>query len=179
MIAGDRYAAHNRLGLTGRRYLAVFQLVANDLVVDLRVEPIFVEPDTGAAMRALREGRTEADIDVSLARAFRILESDQKTTLVRGVIAVIDATPGVDIDSAVGRHCELSGVTDFVGKYCRAESAGKAQSGFTLRAFLLCAERRNSPAQAQPGRYETKPAFTHPLSRFVIARAPYLPTPRS
>ncbi len=37
MIAGDRYAAHNRLGLTGRRYLAVFQFVANDLVVDLRV----------------------------------------------------------------------------------------------------------------------------------------------
>ena len=160
VIAGDRYAAHNRLGFTRWRHLAVLQFVANDLVVDLRVEPILVEPDTGAAMRAIGEGRTEADVDVSLARAFRILERDQKTALVRGVVVVIDAAPGVDIDSAVRRHRKLAGVTDLVGKDCRAESAGKAQSGIALRAFLLCAERGNSPAQAQPDRYEDQASLT-------------------
>ena len=79
MIAGDRYAAQNRLGLTRRRHFALLQLVANDLVVDLGIKPILVEPDAGTAVRALREGRAEADVHIGLARAFRVLESDQKT----------------------------------------------------------------------------------------------------
>ena len=169
VIAGDRHAAQNRLGLARRRNLAVLQFVANDLVVDLGVEPILVEPDAGAAVRALREGRTEADIDVSLARAFRIFESDQEAALVRRVVAVIDAAPGVDIDGAVGRHRKLAGVTDLVGKDCRAESTRKAQSGIALGAFLLFAERRNSAAQAQRTmRGPSQPSPTA-LSRYVIA----------
>ena len=49
VIAGNRHAAQDRLGLARRRHLAVLQPVANNLVVDLGVEPILVEPDAGAA----------------------------------------------------------------------------------------------------------------------------------
>ena len=169
VIAGDRHAAHNRLGLARRRRLAVLQFVANDLVVDLRVEPILVEPDTSAAVRALGEGRTEADIDVSLARAFRVLESDQKAALVRRVVAVIDATPGVDIDGAVGRHRKLAGVTDLVGKDGRAESAGRLSPESLSGHFCSSLNAGTVPPRHSPTNARTKPAFTHPPRRFVIA----------
>ena len=110
-----------------------FSSVAHDLVVDLGIEPILVEPDAGAAVSALGEGRAEAHIHIGVARAFGVLERDQKPAVMRRVVAVIDAAPSVDIDGAVGRHRELARVTDLVGKDGRAESARQAQVPYRSR----------------------------------------------
>jgi len=124
VIAGDRHAAQDRLGLAGGRRLAVLQRVADDLVVELGVQPILVQPDAGAAMRALGEGRAEAHIDVGMTCALGVLERDQKSAVMRLVFAEIDAAPGVHVDRAIGRHGKLAGMTDLVGEDGGAESLG-------------------------------------------------------
>ena len=74
MIAGNRHATQDGVRLAGRRRLAVLQRIAHDLVVDLRVKPILVEPNAGAAMGALREGRAKAHIHIRMTRALGVLE---------------------------------------------------------------------------------------------------------
>ena len=151
MIAGNRHAAQDGLGLARGRHLALLQLVANDLVVDLGVKPILVEPDARAAMRAFREGRAKSFVHIGIARCLGVLERDEKATLMWRVVVVIDATPGVDIDGAVGRHRKLPCVPDLVGKDGRAETVRQAQSRIALRTFALRSRpgwRREKPSQA-------------------------------
>src|SRR5690348_14920376 len=100
MLAGDRHAAQDRLRLALRRHLSVLQLISNDLVVELGVEPILVEKDAGAALSAFGESRSETNVQVSMASALRVLERDQESAGVGLVIAVVAAAPGIDIDGA-------------------------------------------------------------------------------
>src|SRR5215831_112909 len=79
MVAVKGHSAQDRLGLARGLRLTILELVADDLVVNLGIEPILVEPDTGAAVSALREGWTEAHVNVGLAASFRVLECDQKS----------------------------------------------------------------------------------------------------
>ena len=146
-------------GLPVGASLAVLQLVANDLVVDLGVEPILVEPDARAAVGALRDGRAKADVHVGLACAFRVLERDQESARRRRVVAVIDAAPGVDVNGAVGRHGELTCVTNLVGKDRRAESVRQTQILVGVSGHFFSSLRTVGELARQIAR-ETRPATT-------------------
>src|SRR5262245_61037157 len=91
VIARKGHSTQDRLGLARGLRLTILELVADDLVVDLGIEPILVEPDTGAAVGALREGRTEAHVKVGLVGSLRVLKCDQETALARLIISVVHA----------------------------------------------------------------------------------------
>ena len=95
------------------RYISVLQLVAHDLVVHLGVEPTFVEPDAGAAMRTLAKGRSEVDVHLSMPCALRILERDKKSA---GARPCCQSPSTYWRNSTIWRNRKLARASDIVGK---------------------------------------------------------------
>ena len=89
-------------GFARGRRLAVLQRVANDLVVDLDIEPILVEPDARAAVCALAKVGPKRDVHISVARAFRVLQRDQEIRRREAYHCRNDTAPTVDVNRTVG-----------------------------------------------------------------------------
>ncbi len=121
MIAGQRQPGDHDLGCSGRCDRAGRQRVAHDAIVHLGVEPVFVKRDAGAAMTAGRDAVAETRIDVRASVSVGVLQRDQEAAARWRVVAVVTATPGVDIDHPVRRHHQMAGVADLVGEDGGAE----------------------------------------------------------
>src|SRR4029078_6176530 len=74
VIAGNRYSTQDRLGLAGGPRLTILELITDDLVVDLGIEPILVEPNASTAMRAFGGSRTEAPVNVCMGHSIDVLK---------------------------------------------------------------------------------------------------------
>src|SRR5262245_24806950 len=100
-------------------------------------------------MRALREGRAESLVHVGLTGALCVLQRDQEAGLMRRIIVIVDAAPGIHIDGAVRRYRKLPRMPNIVGKNRRAESVGQAQPGIASGTFLLFGRCRAGASTSQ------------------------------
>jgi hypothetical protein len=83
---------------------------------------------------AFHESLAEADIHIRLARAFGVLQRNEKSAGVWLIVAVVNSAPGVDENRPVGSHDELASVSDVVGKYRRAEALGQCDTASPTQA---------------------------------------------
>ena len=162
MVAGERQAGENDLGLLVRRDGRRGQRIPDDLVVLFGIEPAMIEGDAGAARRALRDAIAKALDHIRMAVAFAILQRHQKTAGRRLVVAIIAAAPGVDVEHAVRRKHHVTGVPEIVGENGRAEALGKrdaaviAGAGVRSRTNRICLSKqrwrsRNQDCKEQNG----------------------------
>jgi hypothetical protein len=135
MIAGEWQAGDDGFRLSFGRYLAITQSVADDAIVDLGKEAVFVEPDAGAAVASGCRRFTKTDDQVGMAAAFGVLERDEKAARRRRIILVIDAAPGIDVNGAIRRISEMPGMAYVVGEHRRAKAA---RQGDRLRLPRRC-----------------------------------------
>jgi hypothetical protein len=73
VVAGERHARKNFIGLAAWNYFAGLQRIADNLVLFLGIDSIIVEGDPGAARRPLRLGRAEPPNDIGPARSVGVL----------------------------------------------------------------------------------------------------------
>ncbi len=103
MVACQRQSGHDRLGLPRRCCITLAERVANNAVIHLRIESVFVEPDARATVIAHGKRIAETDIHIGLPIPFRILERDKKAAFMRGVVLIVPAAPRIDVDEPVRR----------------------------------------------------------------------------
>ena len=154
MIAGDGHAAEDRLGLAGRRDLAVLQGIAHDAVVDLGVEAVLVDRDAGAAVPALGKGLTETLDLIGFPLTLISLQRDKEAAIWRRIVVVVDTAPGIHEHRAVRRHGHLARMADLVGKDRCAEALGQRDSAVRLRTGLIFAGRQSRAAELEHGECE-------------------------
>ncbi len=155
VIAGERQAGHYDLRLFARHDAVRRQGVADDLVVLLGIEAVFVDADTGAAGRSLRHAVAETLDPIGVAVALGVFERHQEAAGRRLVVMIIAAAPGVDVERAVGTEHHLAGVAEIVGENGCAEagrqgdaaSVGGAGIGPRAALILLCNGGRSAGEQ--------------------------------
>ena len=125
-------------------------------------------------MGALRNSRTKSDVHIGVACAFCVLQSDQESAGGRRVVAVIHATPSVDVNGAVGRYGELARVTNLVRKDRRAESGRQTKLLVRISGAILFFAHNRSRAGKQIAR-ETKPVSTMASKIGISCTTPLLP----
>src|SRR5262245_22487488 len=89
---------------------------------------IFVYRDAGAAGPAALRRFAEAPDDVGFAPSGFVLQRDQKSAFIRGVVAVVEAAPGVDVQHAIRRHGNVSCVAEAVREDAGAEAGRELQA---------------------------------------------------
>jgi hypothetical protein len=102
MVAGERHAGQDRLGLAVRRDLASRQRIAHDPVVHLGIDRIVVDGDPGAASGAVGYALAEALDDVGMPGCAAVLQRQQESTGWRRVVVIVAPAPGVGVDGPVG-----------------------------------------------------------------------------
>src|SRR5262249_43301098 len=88
VVAGERKAGDDHLGLLTRNDFAILQRIADDAIVDLGVERALIERDSGSAVSAFGKRLAEPLHHVGVSSTLRILQSDKKSTRRRLVVPV-------------------------------------------------------------------------------------------
>ncbi len=146
MVAAERHARKDHLGLAGGNPAARAERVADDLVVGLGVDEALVDGDAGAARVALSRRLAEAGDLVRLAVAVGVLQRDQEAAR-RGRLAhVIGAAPGVDVEGAAGGEGHVAHVAEIVGEHRGAEAGGQDDAAAVAGAGAF-----GGPAGGGPG----------------------------
>src|SRR5215469_9703853 len=136
MVAAERQSGNHGYRTTLGHNFPRIQCVTNYAIVAFRVEPAFVEADASTAFSSGLGGFTKAFDNISFSGSGSIPQCDQKSTLMRRLIVVVSAGPGVDIHHSIGRDYQLTSMADLVGKHGRAETGSEFQVAVVIRADL-------------------------------------------
>src|SRR6478672_12817927 len=101
------------------------QGITNDAIVRFRVKRAIIERDSSATGVSAFSAGTKTDDHISAAVAGRSFQGNQESAGGRFVVAVIAATPGVDIEHAVAGHDHLPSVADVVGEHRCTKAGGR------------------------------------------------------
>src|SRR3984893_12690671 len=134
VIAGKRQSRDDHLGRIMWCNSLRRQRITNDAVVCFRVKRAIIERDSSATGIPAFSAGTETDDHISPAVAGRIFQGNQESAGGRFVVAVIAATPAVDIEHAVGGHDHLPSVTDVVGEHRCTKAGGQGDRAVVARA---------------------------------------------
>src|SRR3984893_18124453 len=134
MVAGDRQPGDDHLRRRGRGNRAGGQSVAHDAIVHLGIERTVIKRDAGAAVAAVREAVAKANVDVGVPITLGILKSDQKPARRGGVVAIVAAAPGIDVDDPIRSDDKMPGVANIVRENGCAKPGSYRYSTVVARA---------------------------------------------
>src|SRR5271166_6169380 len=101
MVARERQSRNNRRRGIFRRDGVGGQRVADDAIVDLRIDRILVQTNPGTAFAATLDGLTEALGHVRFPRSRLVLQSYEESARVSRGVAVVRAGPSVQIERSI------------------------------------------------------------------------------